>query len=171
MIHVSFFFFFKQKTAYEMRISDWSSYVCSSDLPRSTTSSPASQGAKHMHALPPRNRMLASDAGWCLRVNRIGARSGVRRAFAIVSRLGDGVFWYVLMAVLVMFDGYAGLLASLHLAATGAVALLLYKAIKRWTRRPRPFAADVRIRAWIRSEEHTSELQSLMRISYAVLGL
>src|SRR3546814_15419559 len=29
-----FFFFFKQKTAYEMRISDWSSDVCSSDLLR-----------------------------------------------------------------------------------------------------------------------------------------
>src|SRR3546814_3440161 len=29
-----FFFFFKQKTAYEMRISDWSSDVCSSDLRR-----------------------------------------------------------------------------------------------------------------------------------------
>src|SRR3546814_8820980 len=33
-----FFFFFKQKTAYEMRISDWSSDVCSSDLgPRGQT--------------------------------------------------------------------------------------------------------------------------------------
>src|SRR3546814_18113687 len=31
---VYFFFFFKQKTAYEMRISDWSSDVCSSDLRR-----------------------------------------------------------------------------------------------------------------------------------------
>src|SRR3546814_5672869 len=31
---VFFFFFFKQKTAYEMRISDWSSDVCSSDLDR-----------------------------------------------------------------------------------------------------------------------------------------
>src|SRR3546814_3715066 len=35
-IHLLFFcvlfFFFKQKTAYEMRISDWSSDVCSSDL-------------------------------------------------------------------------------------------------------------------------------------------
>src|SRR3546814_8403363 len=30
-----FFFFFKQKTAYEMRISDWSSDVCSSDLRQS----------------------------------------------------------------------------------------------------------------------------------------
>src|SRR3546814_10330577 len=31
-VHSLFFFFFKQKTAYEMRISDWSSDVCSSDL-------------------------------------------------------------------------------------------------------------------------------------------
>src|SRR3546814_11014913 len=32
VVFVIFFFFFKQKTAYEMRISDWSSDVCSSDL-------------------------------------------------------------------------------------------------------------------------------------------
>src|SRR3546814_1917734 len=31
-LHTFFLFFFKQKTAYEMRISDWSSDVCSSDL-------------------------------------------------------------------------------------------------------------------------------------------
>src|SRR3546814_14926437 len=33
-MYLTFFFFFKQKTAYEMRISDWSSDVCSSDLRR-----------------------------------------------------------------------------------------------------------------------------------------
>src|SRR3546814_3005419 len=32
IVYCLFFFFFKQKTAYEMRISDWSSDVCSSDL-------------------------------------------------------------------------------------------------------------------------------------------
>src|SRR3546814_12110183 len=32
MLYVGLFVFFKQKTAYEMRISDWSSDVCSSDL-------------------------------------------------------------------------------------------------------------------------------------------
>src|SRR3546814_5666583 len=31
-LYVCYFFFFNQKTAYEMRISDWSSDVCSSDL-------------------------------------------------------------------------------------------------------------------------------------------
>src|SRR3546814_8324375 len=34
LFYIIFFFFFKQKTAYEMRISDWSSDVCSSDLAR-----------------------------------------------------------------------------------------------------------------------------------------
>src|SRR3546814_5874933 len=38
---ISIVFFFKQKTAYEMRISDWSSDVCSSDLRRPRTRGPA----------------------------------------------------------------------------------------------------------------------------------
>lgn len=33
--------------------------------------------------------------------------------------------------------------------ATGLVALLMYKTLKRWTRRPRPFAHDGRIHAWV----------------------
>src|SRR3546814_12588901 len=39
------FFFFKQKTAYEMRISDWSSDVCSSDLAAGAV---VAQGAQHV---------------------------------------------------------------------------------------------------------------------------
>src|SRR3546814_5252258 len=47
------FFFFKQKTAYEMRISDWSSDVCSSDLPE-TIEWARQMGAHHVidHNLP-----------------------------------------------------------------------------------------------------------------------
>src|SRR3546814_12426474 len=41
------FFFFKQKTAYEMRISDWSSDVCSSDL-RAPSSHPGPAGRFHL---------------------------------------------------------------------------------------------------------------------------
>src|SRR3546814_4501193 len=43
-----FFFFFKQKTAYEMRISDWSSDVCSSDLVGIVAFEDA-MGAAHRH--------------------------------------------------------------------------------------------------------------------------
>src|SRR3546814_9325094 len=41
------FFFFKQKTAYEMRISDWSSDVCSSDLLIVTTRFPRDSAARY----------------------------------------------------------------------------------------------------------------------------
>src|SRR3546814_5558617 len=42
--YVVVFFFFKQKTAYEMRISDWSSDVCSSDLGRRRRSRSSDNG-------------------------------------------------------------------------------------------------------------------------------
>ncbi|MBP9697438.1 MAG: phosphatase PAP2 family protein, partial [Thermomonas sp.] len=93
--------------------------------------------------------MVDAENGWCLRANRVCACIGVLRYFAAVSRLGDGASWYALMGTLVVVDGMAGLRASLHLAATGLVALVLYKLLKRWTRRPRPFASDVRIQAWV----------------------
>lgn len=102
-----------------------------------------------MRAPPWRERWSQNDAGWCLRANRYGLHDGVRRYFVLVSRLGDGLFWYALMAALVLFDGLAGLAASIHLAATGVLALTLYKLLKRWTKRPRPFASDLRIRAWV----------------------
>lgn len=94
-------------------------------------------------------RLVDREQGWCLVANRWGARAAVRAYFRAVSRLGDGAFWYALMAALVLLDGWRGLSASAHLAATGLVALLLYRKLKRWTRRPRPFAADGRIRPWI----------------------
>src|SRR3546814_9085500 len=49
------FFFFKQKTAYEMRISDWSSDVCSSDL------SPSGRRISAACAISPRE---AARRGW-----------------------------------------------------------------------------------------------------------
>src|SRR3546814_2539691 len=45
---VGVFFFFKQKTAYEMRISDWSSDVCSSDLAFHHLDGGALQPARHV---------------------------------------------------------------------------------------------------------------------------
>jgi undecaprenyl-diphosphatase len=105
-----------------------------------------------MAQLLPRERWRAAwlrfDAGTCLRANAFCFNAVVRTAFAAVSRLGDGVFWYVLMAALVL-EGPAGTTAALHLAATGVVATALYRAMKDRLRRPRPFANDARIRAWV----------------------
>ena len=96
-----------------------------------------------------REVILLRDMGWCLRANRWCERHILRTYFSVVSRLGDGVFWYSLMAVMVVMDGVQGMIAAAHMAATGLVALLMYKTLKRWTRRPRPFAHDGRIRAWV----------------------
>lgn len=102
-----------------------------------------------MHRQTWRKRLSAGEFGWCLKINRACAHHPLRTFFAWVSRMGDGIFWYALMISLVLLDGIAGLAASVHLAATGLVALMLYKLLKRWTRRPRPYASDARIRAWI----------------------
>jgi undecaprenyl-diphosphatase len=102
-----------------------------------------------MNGIFQRRRLLASEKGWCLRANALCGRTATRRFFSSISRLGDGVFWYALMAVLALFCGRAGIDAALHLAAIGLISLLLYKLLKRWTRRPRPCASDLRIRAWV----------------------
>lgn len=102
-----------------------------------------------MQSFPRREPVPLGESGWCLRANRICARSGARWFFVAISRLGDGLAWYVLMAALVVADGLQGVAATAHLAATGVAALTLYTLLKRWTRRPRPCAADARIRAWV----------------------
>src|SRR3546814_14658446 len=57
-----FFFFFKQKTAYELRISDWSSDVCSSDLPVPRTPSPTSPRRCARTASPPSSCSTAGSS-------------------------------------------------------------------------------------------------------------
>jgi undecaprenyl-diphosphatase len=89
------------------------------------------------------------DTAWCLKANHWCEHRGVRAIFSIVSRLGDGVAWYALMAAMIGFDGRAGVSAAAHLAVTGAIAVGLYAGLKRWTKRPRPFARDARIHAWV----------------------
>src|SRR3546814_8701095 len=51
------FFFFKQKTAYEMRISDWSSDVCSSDLSGRLTTSLSTRPSISAEPAGPERRM------------------------------------------------------------------------------------------------------------------
>jgi undecaprenyl-diphosphatase len=94
-------------------------------------------------------RLACAERGWCRAANRWGARQAVRAYFGAVSRLGDGIFWYALLVALPLLDTRGGLAVSLQLAATGAVSALLYRVLKRWTRRPRPCHADPAIRAWV----------------------
>src|SRR3546814_18821845 len=65
-----FFFFFKQKTAYDMRISDWSSDVCSSDLLRH----PVQPGG---HDRDQRPDGELEHPGECVEVGELRVRGGL----------------------------------------------------------------------------------------------
>lgn len=85
------------------------------------------------------NRMLEVDTDLCVRLNRTSQRIWVRRAFRIVSRLGDGVFWYAVIGAILLAQGADGLLPSLHMLAAGFFGTLCYKLIKGKASRPRPY--------------------------------
>src|SRR3546814_1120000 len=67
-------FFFKQKTAYEMRISDWSSDVCSSDLARDEAEQPPFAVDDRIAAVP---RLVGEIAQRVARRHRPRQRRGV----------------------------------------------------------------------------------------------
>src|SRR3546814_9292260 len=128
---VMFVFFCTQRTAYERRISDWSSDVCSSDLIDL-------HHAVHRHAAPVEP----------LRERR-GRHLEVQHRDPLVRReRDDGALPQELLP---------GEQRVREVREHGRLARL---ALSRQPQRPVP-----------RSEEHTSELQSLMRISYAVFCL
>src|SRR3546814_1002654 len=136
VIFCLFFFFFKQKTAYEMRISDWSSDVCSSDLVRGARSPELAR---------------ASGVSRQSRDPRVAPRcQRCRTGYACSSR------WW------------SGERPRRAFLAAGAES-----AGRECRSGGRPGAVDwaPRRRFQPRSEEHTSELQSLMRNSYAVFCL
>lgn len=88
------------------------------------------------------NRAVATvEMPICLALNRWGAHSIVHGFFATISRLGDGMFWYLTMAALALAGGTRGALAAAHMALTGLATLALYRTMKRRIRRPRPCEA------------------------------
>jgi undecaprenyl-diphosphatase len=101
----------------------------------------------HQTLLP--RRLAELDLAWCLRFNQASHRRGIERLFAVVSRLGDGVFWYTLMLALLFVQGSAALPVVARMLAAGALALVLYKWLKSRTTRLRPCARNERIRATV----------------------
>lgn len=116
---------------------------------------------------------LALDGRVCVLANRWGARRMVGLFFRAVSRLGDGIFWYALMAVLALLGGHRGVLAAAHMAATGIAALLLYRRLKRWARRPRPYRVCAGVIAHVPALDEFSfpSGHTLQAVSFSVVAL
>ena len=75
----------------------------------------------------------------CLFLNRACSKYPIRKFFSVISRLGDGVFWYMLMAVLPVAHGVPGGLVTLQMVVSGFLGVLLYKLLKSRLVRQRPY--------------------------------
>jgi len=84
-------------------------------------------------------RFDAAELKVCRYLNRSSRSSLVRQLFRGVSWLGDGWIWYAVIVGMPLGYGVEGLQAALHLAATGALGVLLYKLIKNHAVRERPY--------------------------------
>jgi undecaprenyl-diphosphatase len=112
------------------------------------------------------------DPRLCRAASRWAARRGIHRFFAVVSRLGDGGFWYGLIAVIAVAGGIRGIFVAAQMLGTGLVAWMLYRALKRRTRRPRPFHAhaDVIARAAALDEYSFPSGHTLHAVSFTFVA-
>lgn len=83
-------------------------------------------------------RAVELELDFCVLINHTFSAPLIQRFFAIISRLGDGVLWYVLMLCLPFMYGMQAIYVSLLMVAVGITNLLIYKIIKRKTERERP---------------------------------
>jgi undecaprenyl-diphosphatase len=84
-------------------------------------------------------RFDQAELRFCRYLNRSSRSSLVRSLFGTVSWLGNGWFWYALLAVLPMIYGARGGTAALHMGLTAAFGVALYRLIKGRAVRERPY--------------------------------
>jgi len=85
--------------------------------------------------------LLRWDRALCMQLNGALRYDPLLRGFRALSWLGNGIFWYALMAALLALHRGEGVLPVLHMAFVGAVCTASYKMLKRGTVRPRPYQA------------------------------
>ena len=78
------------------------------------------------------------DLALCLQFNRLAHFPLWCRVFQVVSRAGNGVFWYTLMALMIAVDGYAAMPTVGRMVLASLLGLVIYKWLKARTSRPRP---------------------------------
>jgi undecaprenyl-diphosphatase len=83
--------------------------------------------------------MLALDSALCINVNKASQYRAIRVLFRLVSRLGDGVFWYTVMIGILLTQGDSAIVPVLTMLSAGLTGTLIYKWIKGKTLRPRPY--------------------------------
>ncbi|MDI9246162.1 phosphatase PAP2 family protein [Marinobacter sp. CHS3-4] len=75
----------------------------------------------------------------CQSINQLLRYRPVRRYFSLVSRLGDGWLWYLIILAMPIIDPERGLSIALAMVTTGLLCTVLYKFLKHRLIRERPF--------------------------------
>lgn len=84
-------------------------------------------------------RMNHFDSALCIKASHTSQYPIVRDCFRLVSRLGDGVFWYTMLIGILLVQGEDALLPVLHIIITGLSGTIVYRWLKGKTLRPRPY--------------------------------
>ena len=79
------------------------------------------------------------ELSMCRLCNRACHRKALQGFFVLTSRLGNGLFWYVLVSVLPLLYGYQGWHTSLRMAVAGVLGVMVYKLLKSRLVRQRPY--------------------------------
>ena len=91
--------------------------------------------------------LLSLDFFISRKLNKISDIHIIKNFFKGISRLGDGIFWYVLIIFIIIFEElHRSITIIIHMTAAGLTGTILYKCLKKRTSRPRPYQIDSQIK-------------------------
>ena len=101
-------------------------------------------------------KILDLDYRGCLYLNNLSHTQSIALLFKIISRLGDGAFWYAMVGLVWLIQGPQYTLQIIYIAVASTVGTLIYKVLKTKTVRPRPYQVHQVIRIGERPLDHFS---------------
>lgn len=100
--------------------------------------------------------MLDLDIKGCLYLNNLSHSHAVAHFFKIISRFGNGLFWFIMLASLWVLEGVFYIVQLLYLLISGSIGTVIYKILKQKTVRPRPYQVHQVIRLHEQPLDHFS---------------
>ena len=101
-------------------------------------------------------RILDLDLKGCVYLNHFSHSHAVANFLKRISRLGDGIFWYTMLALTWLLQGLVYSLQIVYLVLGSLCGTLIYKVLKIKTIRPRPYQVHQVIRMGERPLDHFS---------------
>nr|WP_296203877.1 phosphatase PAP2 family protein [Psychrobacter sp. UBA3962] len=85
------------------------------------------------------NQFVSWDTSLCIHINRYSTNYVTATFFKVISRLGDGWFWYAMMLGAFIVKGWEAVVPVITVILVSCLGLVIYKILKVKTVRPRPY--------------------------------